>query len=1408
MPKFKVRWQGLAGALALMLAFAAAAAGQVVISGSLPTAGDVGVLYSGSLSATDGGSPCTCTWSISGTPPDSVNINPASGVVSGTPTASGPFSFTVTATNATMVSGTLNVSGTINPALAITPASLPVGQVGAAYSVTISVTNGTPPYGAVQLTGTLPTNLNFVGGSITGTPTQTGSFPLTASVTDSVGGAATANYTLQINPAPPPPPTVNPATLPQGEVTVAYTTTLTESGGTGPNFTWALANGSGPLPTGVSLNSAGIISGTPTQSGSFPFSVQVTDSASVTSAAQAFTLTVLAAPSITTTSPLPQGEVTAPYSQTLAASGGTNTGFTWTVTTVSVPGLSLSGEGALTGTPTTVGLFSLTAKVTDSIGGFGTLPFTVNVIAGPSITTAASLPAGEATSPYSQTLAASGGTGAGFTWTTTAGSLPTGLSLSGAGAITGTPTTPGPASFTAKVTDSGGGSASLAFTLNITGALTITTAASLPAGEATAPYSQTLVASGGTGTGFTWSVTTGSLPLGLSLSAAGAITGTPTTPGLANFTAKVTDSGGGSTSQAFTLNIIGGPSITTAAALPQGEITAPYSQTLAVSGGTATGFTWSVASGSLPAGLSLSAAGALTGTPTAAGPSSFTIQVVDSGGGKATQNFTLTIIAGPSITTSATLPKGEVGAAYSQTLSASGGSAAGFVWSVAGGSSLPAGLSLSAAGVLSGTPAAAALGTDSFTVKVTDSGNGSATLAMSLTIFAGPTITTAPALPNGTVGVAYITATLAASGGTQPYVWSITLGSLPPGLTLAASAGTITGTPTTPTSGPSNFTVQVIDAKGVTATKQFSITIAAGLTITTAPGLPNGTIGVSYSVTVSAAGGTPPYTWSVIAGSLPTGLTLNSSTGTISGLASSSGTFPFTLQVTDSASVTATKQFTLGVAQALSITTAPTLPSGAVGTPYSLVLSAVGGTPPYTFTISEGALPSGLSLNASAGLIYGTPASSGTFTFAVQVRDSNSVIFSQPFSLTVVTGLAITTSAQLPAGVVNSPYSQKITAAGGTAPYTWTLSQGSLPSGLSLSVSGSGAVIAGTPKANGTSTFSIQVTDSVATTVTKQFSLTIGAGLAITSGATLPQGTIGVVYVPFTLAQVGGSPPYTWSVTIGSMPPGLLLTGAVISGTPTKTGDFTFTAQVQDSNGATASLAFTISIVPLTLPQVNVAGMPQTSPAGQQIPFSLSLASAYPLDITGQITLSFEPNAIAPATDPAMQFSTGGLTANFTIPANTTNAVQIALQTGTVSGTITLSFTLAADGSELRDFQNTITIPRAVPVIAQSGGVKLVRTSAGLEIHLVGFSSSRDLTEVDLTFTAAPGATLQTTKLTENLASVATAWYQSTGSAQYGSQLMLVLPFTASQGSVDAVGSVSVVLKNAEGSSQAASGTF
>ena len=169
------------------------------------------------------------------------------------------------------------------------------------------------------------------------------------------------------------------------------------------------------------------------------------------------------------------------------------------------------------------------------------------------------------------------------------------------------------------------------------------------------------------------------------------------------------------------------------------------------------------------------------------------------------------------------------------------------------------------------------------------------------------TLTTAASLPGGSVGTAYTT-TLQASGGTTPYSWSISSGSLPAGLTLAAASGTISGTPTT--AGSFSFTAKVTDSTAPTpqtATKSFSITVAAAVTpvqITTSS-VPSGQVGTAYTTTLAASGGTTPYSWSISSGTLPAGLTLAAASGTISGTPTTAGSFSFTAKVTDSTAPTA-----------------------------------------------------------------------------------------------------------------------------------------------------------------------------------------------------------------------------------------------------------------------------------------------------------------------------------------------------------------------------------------------------------------------------------------------------------------------------------------------------------------------
>jgi hypothetical protein len=395
--------------------------------------------------------------------------------------------------------------------------------------------------------------------------------------------------------------------------------------------------------------------------------------------------------------------------------------------------------------------------------------------------------------------------------------------------------------------------------------------------------------------------------------------------------------------------------------------------------------------------------GMISGTPTAAGTASFTVQVTDSANNTGTKALSITVAAAaqPPTVTTTSLPGGTAGTAYSTALQGSGGTTP-YTWSVSAGT-LPAGLSLVAStGVISGTPTTA--GTVSFTVKVTDAANNTGTKALSIAVAAAPqppTVTTS-SLPGGTTGTAYST-TLQASGGTTPYTWTVSAGTLPAGLSLVASTGVISGTPTT--AGTVSFTVKVTDAANNTATMPLSIAITAAVTpvqITTTS-VPAGQVGVAYSTMVQATGGTTPYSWSITSGALPAGVTLAAGTGSISGTPTASGSFNFTVKVTDSSSQTGTKAFTLTIAAApnpVQITTS-SLPSAQVNTSYSTTLAASNGTTPYSWSITSGSLPTGLTLSAATGAISGTPTTAGTSNFTVKVTDSGSPATSASANLSI-----------------------------------------------------------------------------------------------------------------------------------------------------------------------------------------------------------------------------------------------------------------------------------------------------------------------------------------------------------------------------------------------------------------------
>ena len=318
-----------------------------------------------------------------------------------------------------------------------------------------------------------------------------------------------------------------------------------------------------------------------------------------------------------------------------------------------------------------------------------------------------------------------------------------------------------------------------------------------------------------------------------------------------------------------------------------------------------------------------------------------------------------------------------------------------------------------------------------------------------------------------------------------------------------------------------------------------------------------------------------------------------------------------------------------------------------------------------------------------------------------------------------------------------------------------------------LSFDAGTATISGVPTLGGSFTFTVQVSDNNSVTASKQFTLAVTSNLTITTGSPLPDATVGAPYAR-SLSATGGVAPYVWTVESGSLPPGLALdaAGNAIAGTPTANGSFAFTLQVADASGGSAARDYVLAVSLPPLPSVSLDGLPDPTNAADQPTFSVSLATAYPVQLTGQIVATFTADADVAIDDAAIQFPTGGRTVNFTIPAGSTTAVfstsQMALQTGTVAGTITLNLSLqSAKGEVTETSTRTLHVLRAAPVIR---GLQVVAHAGGFEVRLTAYSTPRQLTQAVVQLTPAAGSNLQTTQLTIPLTDLAATWYKSSAS--------------------------------------------
>ncbi len=372
------------------------------------------------------------------------------------------------------------------------------------------------------------------------------------------------------------------------------------------------------FPTWMTLNpNTGAIGGTPPELGNqIPFSVVASNTFG--KATNSYTISiVMGAPALLTTSPLPNGEVGAPYSLQFVASNSPHFSVVGGVGGGIPAGLTLSTNGLLSGTPTATYNSFFQLRATNTVGSVSSNYFiTISQPTNPPVFyTESPLPSGEVGVAYASQIVASNNP----SFSLLTGSLPDGLVLAAGGWITGTPVRITNAAFTVRATNVVG-STNRAYALEIFGPPEFETASPLPAGSVDVPYSQQIEAAGEP----YFSVAAGSLPPGLTLATNGLLSGTPTLLGPYNFTVLATN-GFGSSNRVYDLVIAQIPVFTTESPLPAGILSVPYSESIVATGNPL----FSVVSGSLPGGLILGTDGLLSGTPSAVGLYTFTVRATN-----------------------------------------------------------------------------------------------------------------------------------------------------------------------------------------------------------------------------------------------------------------------------------------------------------------------------------------------------------------------------------------------------------------------------------------------------------------------------------------------------------------------------------------------------------------------------------------------------------------------------------------------------------------------------------------------------------------------------------------------------------------------------------------------------------
>lgn len=1324
--------------------------GTLIVSCGNPAGpAQVGGSYSDSCTASGGTAPYT--WSFGGAPPAGTALSSTSGssvMVTDAPTATGGYSYTVQVTDSNSPAQTNSVSfnGLVGDmTLSCTPATGPT-QAGVSYSATCTAANGTSPYNWSISNGILPAGLvltpssDSTSATIAGPPAA-GAYSYTVQLTDSnnptetqilpFSGTAQApalsvspislNFTYEIGTAQ---PASQMLAISSSPVPVTFTAA---AGSSSPWLSVTPTSGTTPASLTVSVNTTGLAAGpysgtvTVTAAGTTnsPYQVPVTLTVIPGAATTALnvpantlwtqtgiiltageTVSVTATGTVTTGGMIPGWAQNSPDGQPLPQCA---VGQTTPFPAPQLSCFSLMGEITASGTPFEVGSSLVFPVITsgelylginDNVLADNSGSWTAMVTVYPAQQLVLGCQPSQALTTLTTSLSftaacnAYGGTQP-YTWSPVA--LPSSLTATPNGStetIAGTLNAGGPYSYTIGVSDNSSPTQSQMLTYQGTiGALLIscnTTAGTpIPGYPNTGPaqvggqYSATCTASGGTQP-YTWSFG-GTPPGGTVLSAntgsSVTVTDTPAATGGYSYSVQVTDTSTPPQTNSVSYDgIVGDLSITCTSTTGPTQVNLYYQATCTAANGI-TPYNWTIGNATLPLGLSLSISedtttATISGTPSVIGPYSYSLQLTDSNNPTEMQVQSyngniqpqvVTLSASPSPLSFSYQINGP--AAPSQTLTVSSSPvSASFTAATSGG------------GWLSVTPTSGSTGSTSATLTVSV-----ITTGLSAGTYNGMVTITAPGVTNSPfqVPVNLTVTNPGAQVSTAPVpvtqLWTDTGIMVAAGETVYITAsGTVQTGGQIPAWASNTPDGQPLSSQCATGTPFPFPSLACFSLIgeITQSGPPPSTGGSPFQVGSNA-------TFPASSGELYLGINDNV-------LTDNSGTW--TAQIT----VYPPQQLVLGCQPAPSLTTLT------AGVSYTATCNAYGGTPPYAWALVT--LPNGLvpTPNGSTETIAGTPSAGGAYNFSIGVSDSSTTVQTQMLTYQGTVGtLTISCNPTTGPAQVNGPYSSTCTAAGGTAPYTWSFG-GNPPAGTALSGStGSSVTVTDTPTATGGYSYTAQVTDSSTPAQTNSASFNgIVGDLALTCSPAAGPVQSGLFYSA-TCTAAGGIEPYNWSIVNGTLPPGLSqnIDGATftISGTLTP-GTYMYTVQLTDSNDPTETQTY-----PYTL----AVQSPVTLTSSQSLlTFAYQMGSAAPSSQT--LTISTSPSAsLAFTATPST--SNGGdwlsvSPASGTTQTNLTVSVASGLAAGTYSGAVTISSSVAGNSPLIVPVNVTVTPAATITV--------------------------------------------------------------------------------------------------------------